>query len=87
MALSNVLTSFNYDILCLTETWLTSNVPDEVLFLKEFELHRADIHSVAKTKLGGVLIAVKDELNYSRCKINVAHDDYIHGIDTSHGVH
>ena len=32
---------------------------------------------MAKTKHGGVLIAVKDELNHSRCKINVAHDDFI----------
>ena len=77
MALSNALISSSYDILCLTETWLTSHVPDEALFLKEFELHRADRHSEAKTKHGGVLIAVKHELNHSRCKINVAHDDFI----------
>ena len=77
MALSNALISSNYDILCLTETWLTSHVPDEAVFLKEFELHRADRHSVAKTKHGGVLIAVKHKLNHSRCKINFAHDGFI----------
>ena len=77
MALSNALISSSYYILCLTETWLNSLVPDEALFLKNFELHWADCHSVTKTKNGGVLIAVKHELNHSRCKVNVAHDEFI----------
>ena len=77
MALSNALIYSSYDVLCLTETWLNSHVPDEALFLGKFELHGADCPSVAKTKHGGVLIAVKQELNQSRCKINIAHDDFI----------
>ena len=57
--------------------WLTSHVPDEAFFLKKFELRRVDCNSVAKTKHGGVHIAVKHELNHCRCKIKVTHDDLI----------
>ena len=48
------------NIICLTETWLTADVPDGALFLNEFTLHRKDRESDnQKRKHGGVLIGVK----------------------------
>ena len=45
----------NMDILCLTETWLTDDIPNE-----EFMIHRKDQKTDNhKTKHGGVLIAVR----------------------------
>ena len=49
----------------------------KLFFPKKIEMHRADRHSVAKTKHGGVFTAVKHELKHSPCKTNVAHDDFI----------
>ena len=48
------------NIICLTETWLTADVPDGALFLNDFILHRKDRETDNhKTKHGGVLIGVK----------------------------
>ena len=56
-----VKTENDLDILCITETWLTDDVPDESLFLKEYAIHRKDrLTDNHKSKHGGVLIAVKN---------------------------
>ena len=55
----------NMDILCLTETWLTGDIPNEGLFLKEFMIHRND-RKTHKTKHGGVLIAVRNSISHER---------------------
>ena len=48
------------NIICLTETWLTADVPDGALFLNDFILHRKDRETDNhKTKHEGVLIGVK----------------------------
>ena len=56
-----VKTENDLDILCIAETWLTDDVPDESLFLKEYAIHRKDrLTDNHKSKHGGVLIAVKN---------------------------
>ena len=60
MKFSNCVSLENIDILCLTETWLTEDIPNEGLFLKNYTIHRKDRKTENhKTKHGGVLIAVK----------------------------
>ena len=50
----------NYDILCLSETWLVDEVPNDALFLNNYEIIRSDRKSInEKTKHGGVLIAIR----------------------------
>ena len=43
MCLSNAISiSDYYDLLCLTETWLVSAIPDTALFLNSYSIHRND---------------------------------------------
>ena len=49
------------DIICLTETWLTSDITDETLFLQDYTIHRRDRKTEPhNTKRGGVLSAVRN---------------------------
>ena len=62
-AFANAIVPYNPDILCLTETWLTEEVPNEELFLKNYVIHRNDRTSkCGVSKHGGVLVAVKDNI-------------------------
>ena len=42
MAFANTSTSSDFHILCITETWLTSHVPNSALFLTDFTIYRTD---------------------------------------------
>lgn len=62
----------NYNIICLTETWLNDNVFDFELGFTSYNLYRNDRNSLSygKKRGGGVLIAMNkiiscDELNVS----------------------
>ena len=66
-ALANCLLPLDYDILCLTETWLTENVSNFSIFLNNFEIFRRDrtpTQSTVSTKHGGVLIAIRKYINH-----------------------
>ena len=56
----NILTT-DFDIYCLTETWLNKSVSDNALFPSNYKVYRRDrdLSSSQKKKGGGVLIAVK----------------------------
>lgn len=56
---NNVLTS-EYDIYCLTETWLDSTVSSSELFPVGFTVYRLDGKN--KCRGSGVLVAVKDDV-------------------------
>lgn len=58
--LSNVL-KCNYDIICLSETWLTPNFTDAEYFYHNYNVFRRDRGS-GDVRGGGVLIAVRSEL-------------------------
>jgi Reverse transcriptase (RNA-dependent DNA polymerase) len=64
--LNNCLTN-NFDIICLTETWLTDGIFDHELFDHRYVVYRRDRDYVSQSKKlgGGVLIAVKSDLNSS----------------------
>ena len=67
----------NMDIQCLTETWLTDDIPNEGLFLKEFMIHRNDRKTDNHTtKHGGVLIAVKNSISNEKVELKNA-DEYV----------
>ena len=73
---ANEIAKRNYDVLCLTETWLTSDVLDNALFLTGYTIHRIDRPTENhNSKHGGVLIAVKDIPHY-RLK-NTTHSESV----------
>lgn len=49
------------DVICVSVTWLNRNIPDSIVNLSGYKLHRAD----RKTRGGGVAIFVKS--NVSNC--------------------
>ena len=64
------------DIICLTETWLTSDVTDDALFLEDYTSHRRDRKSKPyKTKRVGVLIAVRN-IPHERVTLN-SENEYV----------
>ena len=52
----------NFNIICLTETWLGQHIPDDSLKINEFKLYRRDRQT---DNYGGVCVYVKDNV-YSR---------------------
>ena len=72
LCLSNAISiSDYYDILCLTETWLISAIPDTALFSKSYSIHRNDrLSTDAKSKHGGVLLDGKSRIRHTRIRID-----------------
>ena len=65
------LISDYYDLLCLTETWLVSAIPDTALFLNGYSIHRNNrLSTDAKNKHGGVLIAKISRIRHTRIRID-----------------
>lgn len=54
-----------YDILVIVETWLDSSISNNELGLSGFSLYRCDRFDNNKTRDGGVMIAVRSNLNSS----------------------
>ena len=66
-----ILISDYYDLLCLTETWLVSAIPDTALFLNSYSIHRNNrLSTDAKSNHGGILIAVKLRIRHTRIRID-----------------
>lgn len=61
----------NYDMISLTETWLSSSITDGELFEERYLVCRRDrdYNSTQQSKGGGVLIAVRMEYK-SACRID-----------------
>ena len=62
----------NVDILCLTETWLTSNIPDSFIDFPNYTVYRCD-----KGRGGGCCIYVKNTLTVNECNLDVVKIDGI----------
>lgn len=56
---NNVITT-NYDIICITETWLNSSHSSSDYFPTNYNVYRND--RASRTRGGGCLIAIKDNL-------------------------
>lgn len=62
--LRNALSNVNYDFICLSETWLSTNVFDVELGFINYNIYRNDRNlSFGKTRGGGVLIAIKKKIS------------------------
>ena len=48
----------NYDIIALTETWLTEDIPEQLILLQGYKLIRLDRSS--NQRGGGVLLYIKE---------------------------
>ena len=62
-----------YDIICLTETWLTNDVPDGALFLNGYSLLRSERPAKANgnSSHGGVLIAIRNSISFYQIPLNL----------------
>ena len=75
-AFANAIIPYNPDILCLTETWLTEEVSNKALFLKNYVIHRNDRTSKSGvSKHGGVLVAVKDNIQSEELFVKNTYED------------
>ena len=63
------------DILCLTETWLSSNILDTFVDVQGYKIYRWD-----KGRGGGVCIYVKECLTIHLCHLNVTPLDGIEDV-------
>ena len=60
MKFANCLTTFDFDIIWLTETWLTAEISERALFITNYVINRKDRQPTeSESKHGGVLVAVK----------------------------
>ena len=66
------LNAKDVDVLCLTETWLTSNIPDSLIDFTGYNVFRCD-----KGRGGGCCIYVKNSLSVNMCNLNVPSIDGI----------
>ena len=67
------LSQSNFDIFCMSETWLHPRLPDEFFKIEHYNLIRQD--RAALKRGGGLGIYIKDNINYSvselrDCNIN-----------------
>ena len=61
----NLIQDHSFDVLSLTETWLTPNVSDDELNIFGYTFVRRDRSDPGKSQGGGVLVYVKDGIPYS----------------------
>ena len=60
-----IVTANNNNTLCLTETWVTTDVTSKTLFLSIFELYRKDREAISYiSKHGGKLIAIEKPIKH-----------------------
>ena len=78
MAISNAIATLKYDLLCLTETWLTPHVPNTALFLPNYSIYRNDRDpDMFTSKHGVVLIGILNSIEHEQVKLSIVHDDYV----------
>ena len=84
---ANSICCLNFDILCITETWLTNDVPANSFFLSNFSILRSDRPKKIdfSSSHGGVVIAFKQSLKLSKVANNMVDpcDMVIASIDRS----
>lgn len=61
----NAISSSEYDVIALTETWLDSDILDSEIVNSDYNLYRCDRNFSERgvTRGGGVLIAIKNDFN------------------------
>ena len=76
---ANVMTSVSLDVICITETWLTPDIPNAALFLPNYHIYRSDrkIDETRITKHGGVMIAINSHVNHKIIETLCTNDDHV----------
>ena len=76
MVFSNSISKTNYDLICLSETWLTSEIPNSALFLPAYTIYRKDrVCENFRSKHGGVLIAIKNQIPHEEVVLHNCKND------------
>ena len=74
---ANALTTTNYNVTCLTETWLAEDVPDEALLLQQYQIYREDRpDETTSSKHGGVLIGINLWTKHDLIRLNMDRSEY-----------
>lgn len=68
---SNLMIENLFDVMMLTESWLTPNIPDDVINIVGYRLLRCDRNS---GRGGGVAIYISNKLNFERIDIETSQD-------------
>ena len=63
-AFANAILISNPKILCVTETWLTSNFSSSEIFLPRYTITQAERTANNSSRHGGVLIGISSEFNF-----------------------
>lgn len=73
---NNSVTACEYDIIALSETWLSNDIRDGELFPNTFIVHRDDRHlqALGVSRGGGVLLAVRDFFTSIRIDLSSVSD-------------
>ena len=60
--------SSDYDVICITETWLNSSINNAELFPSSYHTLRCDrnFNSINRSRGGGVLIALSEKIKFSQ---------------------
>ena len=76
MVFSNSISKTNKDSICLSETWLTSEIPNSALFLPAYTLYRKDrVCENFRSKHEGVLIEIKNQIPHEEVVLHNCKDD------------
>ena len=76
MVFSNSISKTNYDLICLSETWLTSYIPNSALFLPAYTIYRKyRVCENFQSKHGGVLIAIKNQIPHEEVVLHNCKSD------------
>lgn len=79
------LLKYNYDFVCITETWLVPGILDSELFDSRYNVYRTDrdCEKRGMTRGGGTLVAVRRELRAVACPVVSLPDADITCLDIS----
>lgn len=59
-----LFSSYDFDVLALSETWLSSNITDDEISIPGYTLARKDRSGSAKLNGGGVLIYIRENIPF-----------------------
>ena len=74
---ANAIASTNFDVICITESWLTSDVPNSARFLQGYQIFGNDRQTTEthKTRHGGVVVAVRNTIKHNQLPVTCKEDD------------
>ena len=76
---ANAIAATNFDVICITESWLISDVPNSALFLQGYQIYRnlRQTTETHKTRHGGVVIAVRNTIKHQQLPVTCKEDNVL----------